>query len=139
MHSRRRFLLRSTALAVAALALRPGRVLARVVGRRKPHPDPRPGITADKVLTAEQLGPWAAALPAFDEVRQIPQIVDGIRCSCGCADEPGFYSLLSCYEGEQAMARYCEICQGEGRLAYRLYRSGKTLDEIRTAMDARFG
>ena len=37
------------------------------------------------------------------------------------------------------MARICEICQGEGRLAARLYKSGKTLDEIRTAIDARYG
>jgi hypothetical protein len=103
-----------------------------------PHPTPRDGITADKVLTAEQLGAWADAVPAFDEVRQIPEIIDGIRCNCGCAGEPGFYSLLSCYE-EEGMARYCKICQGQGRLAFRLHKSGKTLDEIRTAIDARFG
>ena len=71
-------------------------------------------------------------------MREIPQIVDGIRCQCGCADLPGFYSLLSCYESE-GMARWCEICQGEGRLAARLYKTGKTLDEIRAAIDARFG
>ena len=102
-----------------------------------PHPTPRPGITGDKVLTEQQLGSWAAAVPAFDEVRQIPEIIDGIRCNCGCAGEPGFYSLLSCYE-EEGMARYCNICQGQGRLAFRLHKAGKTLDEIRTAIDARF-
>jgi len=103
-----------------------------------PHPAPRPGITADKVLTREQLGTFANAYDAFDEVRQIPEIIDGIRCNCGCADDPSFYSLLSCYEGE-GMARICEICQGQGRLAFRLHRGGKTLDEIRAAIDARFG
>ncbi len=103
-----------------------------------PHPVPRPGITADKVLTDEQLGAFANAIPAFADVRQIPEIVDGIRCHCGCADDPAFYSLLSCYEGE-AMARLCEICQGQGRLAFRLHSAGKTLDEIRAAIDARFG
>jgi hypothetical protein len=104
----------------------------------RPHPAPRPGITAANVLTGEQLGAWADAIPAFDEVRQIPEIVDGIRCNCGCAEDPNFYSLLSCYEGE-GMARYCKICQGQGRVAFRLHTAGKTLDEIRAAIDARFG
>ena len=108
-------------------------------GGPHPHPAPRPGITAEKVLATEQLGPWVAAAPAFDEVRQIPEIIDGIRCNCGCADDPNFYSLLTCYEGSEAMARVCQICQGQGRLAFRLHAAGKTLEEIRAAIDARFG
>jgi hypothetical protein len=91
------------------------------------------------VIPSDQLGAWAAAIPAFDEVRQIPEIIDGIRCNCGCADDPSFYSLLTCYEGSEPMARYCPICQGQGRLAFRLHAAGKSLDEIRVAIDARFG
>ena len=106
--------------------------------RRGPHPEPRAGITAGNVLTREQLAGSEDVLDVFDKVREIPEIVDGIRCQCGCADSPGFYSLLSCYESE-GMARYCDICQGEARLAYRLHRSGKSLDEIRAAIDARYG
>lgn len=107
--------------------------------RRDPgHPTPRPGITAANVLPDSALVDYPGAQKAFDAVRQIPQVVDGIRCNCGCAELPGFYSLLSCYEGA-GMARICEICQGEGRLAARLHASGKTLDEIRTAIDARYG
>lgn len=136
MSSRRRFL---SAMVTGLVLLRPGRLVAARARRDPhPHPTPRPGITAEKVLTAEQLGPWVAALPAFDEVRQIPEIADGIRCNCGCAGQPGFYSLLSCYESE-GMARMCDICQGQGRLAFRLHRAGKSLDEIRAAIDARFG
>lgn len=137
-HARRGFLLTAAAL-VAALF--PGARPAWAGQRRRgggPHPDPRPGITAAKVLTAEQLAEWSHAAPVFDLVREIPEIADGIRCQCGCADTPGFYSLLSCYESE-GMARYCDICQGEGRLAHRLHKAGKTLDEIRAAIDARFG
>ena len=73
----------------------------------------------------------------FDLVREIPGVVDGIRCYCGCADMPEFYSLLSCYEGD-GMARYCEICSGEGELAAKLHKQGKTLAQIRDAIDARF-
>lgn len=103
-----------------------------------PHPTPRPGITAAKVLTKAQLADTPAVIPVFDQVREIPEIVDGIRCQCGCADVEGFYSLLSCYEGD-GMARHCPVCQGQGRLAARLHKDGKSLDEIRAAIDARYG
>lgn len=104
-----------------------------------PHPTPRPGITAEKLLLSDQLSHNGDAQTAFDEVRQIPEIIDGIRCNCGCADNPGFYSLLTCYEGSGAMALACPICQGQGRMAFRLHKAGKTLDEIREAVDARYG
>ena len=104
----------------------------------KPHPDPRPGITGAKVATKEQLASSPALIPIFDDVREMPEIADGIRCRCGCADAPGFRSLLSCYEGADAMARECHTCQGEAKLAARLKKSGKSLDEIRAAIDAKY-
>jgi hypothetical protein len=102
-----------------------------------PHPTPRPGIDASHVLKPEQLKDSPGAITAFDQVRQIPQITDGIRCHCGCAKEKGFYSLLSCYEGD-GMARDCQICQGQGRMAFRLHAAGKSLAQIRDAIDARY-
>lgn len=135
MSSRRQFL----GLVAGALAgFTPARLFA--MGRSAlvtGHPTPRPGITAAKVLTAEQLADTPQVIPVFDGVRAIPEIVDGVRCKCGCADLEGFYSLLSCYEGD-AMARHCPICQGEGRMVARLHKEGKTLDEIREAIDARW-
>ena len=127
--TRRTFLGQALAL-VPALSLLP---------RRGPqHPTPRPGITAAKVLTAAQLGSAAHAIEYFDMVRQIPEVVDGIRCQCGCADLEGFYSLLSCYE-DGGMASYCEICEGEGRMVFRLHKEGRSLDDIRASIDARYG
>ena len=105
---------------------------------RNSHPTPRPGITSAKVLSAEQLADSSQVIPVFDAVRAIPEVVDGIRCKCGCADLEGFYSLLSCYE-DQGMARQCPICQGEGRMVARLHKEGRTLDQIREAVDARWG
>jgi len=102
------------------------------------HPEPRPGITAARVLPKEKLTDHPDAISAFEQVRQIPQIVDGIGCHCGCATRAGFYSLLSCYEGD-GMAMMCEVCQGQGRLAFRLHQAGKTLDQIRAGIDARYG
>ena len=102
------------------------------------HPTPRPGIDASKVLAETELK-GAHVIAAFNEVRQIPQIVDGIRCHCGCATLEGYYSLLTCFEGPNAMAQMCDLCQGHGRYAFRLHKSGKSLDEIRDAIDARYG
>ena len=138
-HSRRRFLLLGAA-GLGAAAGKVGTAWGLTLGSKGPkdHPVPRPGIDASRVLPDSSLAEYSGAIPAFHAVREIPQIVDGIRCQCGCATLPGFYSLLSCYEGE-AMARFCDICQGEARLALRLHRAGKTLDEIRDAIDARYG
>jgi len=137
--SRRRFL--AACLGVAALGAAGPRSLW-AAGRRgladPGHPTPRPGITAANVLPDSALVDYPSCQSAFVAVRQIPQIVDGIRCNCGCAELPGFYSLLSCYESA-GMARLCPICQGQGRMAFRLFTSGKTLDEIRAAIDARYG
>lgn len=106
-------------------------------GRRSEHPDPRPGVDASKVLEAEDLRHPAAA-PVYDMVREIPEIVDGIRCYCGCADIPGYYSLLTCYE-EGGMAQMCEICQGQARAVHAGWKQGLSLDEIRGAVDFRYG
>ena len=137
--TRRQFLGACAALAAAALlptrasAARP-RALAH-----DPHPEPRPGITGAKVATHEQLAGKPKLIELFDSVRDTPQVMDGIRCNCGCARTEGFYSLLSCYEGKDAMAKECMICQGQGRLAIRLHKAGRSLAEIRSAVDAKFG
>jgi hypothetical protein len=127
-------------LALAGLAhARPAGAAAPMRRPRSgPHPTPRPGIDASKVLTRDKLTEHPAAEPVFDMVRQIPQVVDGIRCQCGCAELEGFYSLLSCYETD-GMAQHCVICQGEAKLAFRMHGQGKSLDEIRAAIDAKFG
>ena len=132
--STRRAFLRALPTGLLGLTLLPGRVLAA----RRPtgHPEPRPGIDASRVLGEDQVPSHAAA--AFARVRRIPRVVDGIRCHCGCAEVPGFYSLLSCFE-ESGMAAHCEVCQGEANLAFALHEQGKTLAEIRAAIDERYG
>lgn len=103
------------------------------------HPDPRPGIDARDVLTDAQLSGHGSEVRAvFGMVRDIPHIADGLRCYCGCADREGMRSLLSCFSGP-GMARDCEICLGEARLAHRRFREGQTLAQIRRALDARYG
>ena len=132
---------REVIAALLALSVEPRRLIDACAihgGPRGPHPTPRPGIDASKVMAADKLKDSPRVLAAFDEVRQIPGVIDGIRCHCGCATAEGFYSLLTCFEGD-AMARMCDICRGQGRLAFRLHRAGKSLAEIRVAIDDRYG
>ena len=131
-------------LAFAATLLAAG-VLPRAaramrLRRAGKHPAPRPGVDASRMPPAEAVRARGGnAVAAFAEARRIPEVLDGIRCNCGCADADGMRSLLSCYEGKDAMALDCPICQGQGRLAFRLHGRGSSLDEIRAAVDARYG
>lgn len=140
--SRRRFLHHTLGALLALAGVAHARPAAASTPMRPlrtgPHPTPRPGIDASKVLTRDKLTDNPAAAPVFDMVRQIPQVADGIRCQCGCAELEGFYSLLSCYETD-GMAQHCVICQGEAKLAFRMHGQGKSLDAIRAAIDAKFG
>ena len=141
--SRRGFIRRAARalLALTGVSLVHPAVASAAVRTLRPapgtHPTPRPGVDASKVLTREQLTEHPASGPVFDMVRKIPQVVDGIRCQCGCAELPEFYSLLSCYEAD-GMAQHCAICQGEASLAFRMHEQGKSLDQIRAAIDAKF-
>ena len=134
--TRRHWLLASLT-AVAAVIARP--LAGQSPNPSAPHPTPRPGITGAKVATSEMLDADPVLTELFAGIRTIPHVVDGIRCHCGCADIDGHYSLLTCYEGPHAMARICPICQGEGRVAVRMAKGGRSLADIRIAIDAQYG
>jgi hypothetical protein len=133
--TRRDFLLLAAGAALSLPALRPRVLLAGPT--RWEHPEPRPDIDGSNVLTAADLADAPHAVDAFDGIREFAHLADGIRCHCGCAELDGYRSLLSCYE-DPGMARWCEICQGMGRLVARRGREGQTLDQIRRAVDARY-
>ncbi|HEX6041320.1 CYCXC family (seleno)protein [Longimicrobium sp.] len=101
----------------------------------KRHPAPRPGITAANVLSAEVVP--ERARDAYTIAARIPEVFDGLFCYCDCHERDGKRSLLECYEDD--MATTCGICQGEARLVGELHAQGKTLAEIRAAIDARYG
>lgn len=103
-----------------------------------PHPTPRPGVTAERVPAKAQLPDNAETLSVFEQVREIPEVLDGIRCKCGCAEYKDYYSLLSCFEAPDVMAKDCLVCQAQGRLVARMHKAGRSLDEIRKGIDARF-
>ena len=123
------------AAALGALGALPLGALPRAVARRAEHPTPRPGITAARVLAEADVPRSARA--AYAAAREIPQLLDGLHCHCECAARDGLRSLLSCFESR--MPTSCGICRDEALLALRLHREGRTLDEIRAAVDEEFG
>ena len=106
-------------------------------GRAASHPDPRPGVTAERVLPASMVLHTPGALDAYAAARNAPQVLDGLHCHCECAKNFGHRSLLTCFESDHGSQ--CDICMGEATLATRLAAQGNSLDQIRRAIDQRFG
>lgn len=130
------FRLAAGAAGLAGLALATPRELRALAWRaRAKHPEPRPGITADAVLPDEAVP--KRSKEAYRVAREIPGVLDGLYCHCDCAERDGLRSLLGCFEGK--MATTCGICRGEAVLAGKLHAQGKTLDEIRAAIDEEYG
>jgi hypothetical protein len=73
---------------------------------------------------AEACGTHARAAGGADADAE-PRHADGMR------------SLLSCFESK--MPQTCGICRGEAEMAAKLAAEGKTLTEIRAAVDKRWG
>lgn len=101
-----------------------------------PHPDPRPGITAGKVLPVERLPNRKRVRAAFAAAREHPELFDGVYCTCECAGQ-GHRSLLSCFESEQPTG--CRECQEVAELIARMAKEGKQLALIRSAVDREYG
>ena len=103
------------------------------------HPEPRQGIDGRHVLTAGDLpGFTEETHEIYDMIREVAHIADGIGCACGCSLMPNYRSLLTCFH-EGGMAMGCPICQGEARLVHRRVQEGQPLEQIRRAIDARYG
>ena len=121
------------ALAVVAIALI--LVFARpAMGAR--HPEPRPGVTAAEVLPPSTYAGYDQIVRAYEAAQAVPQVLDGLYCHCQCRENFDHRSLLSCFQSEHGAS--CDICMGEAVMAEEMHRQGKTLDEIRRAIDARF-
>ena len=116
-------------------------VLAAVLFSARPaagaHPDPRPGITAERVLPDATIPRTPGAVEAYAAARAAAGTLDGVYCHCDCSKHAGHRSLLTCFETDHGA--YCDICMGEAMLAAQMASRGTSLQEIRAAIDARFG
>lgn len=116
-----------------------GALVAVLLIQRGParHPDPRPGITAMAVLPLPAVPPALGASQAYAAARSAPGVLDGLYCYCHCREEFNHRSLLTCFESEHAAS--CDLCMGEAVLAVNMASQGSTLEQIRRAIDERFG
>jgi hypothetical protein len=133
MISRRDAVARVATLAVLALVPRRAWSLAKPF----PHPEPRPGITGANVLPLEQLPDRKRVRNAFEAARANPGIFDGVYCVCDCAEGMSHRSLLACFESKQPTG--CWGCQEQAESLSGWIRDGKTLVEIREAVDKKWG
>jgi hypothetical protein len=101
------------------------------------HPEPRPGITAELVLPAAAVPHTPGAVEAYAAARQIPAVLDGVYCYCDCSKHAGHRSLLTCFQSDHGA--YCDICMGEAMLAAEMTAQGRSLLDIRAAIDQKVG
>ena len=102
-------------------------------GGGAPHPEPRERIAHDHVAPAARYASYPRVARTYALVAEIPHVIDGIYCYCACSEHSGHYSLLDCYKDDHA-AR-CDVCLSEADMAHGMHRDGKSLDDIRTAID----
>jgi hypothetical protein len=134
MLNRRDAIARAATLAVAVLV--PRTVLG--LGREPfPHPEPRSGITGQGVLPLEQLPDRKRVREAFETARANPEMFDGVYCVCDCAEGMKHRSLLACFESKQPVG--CWGCQEQAEAVGKWAKEGKTLAEVRAAVDKRWG
>jgi hypothetical protein len=102
--------------------------------RAFPHPDPRPGITAENVLPDDKLPDKKRVREGFAAAREYPELFDGIYCACECSKT--HRSLLTCFESLQPTG--CMGCQEVAELVSSMAKEGKALQEIRAAVDKKW-
>lgn len=101
------------------------------------HPEPRPQAAADAVVQPDVFAAAPDVAATYAMAQEIPQILDGLYCHCDCSLHSGHRSLLSCFESDHGAL--CDVCLDEVRLAYRMHAEGRSLDDIRSAIDATWG
>lgn len=119
--------------------------------------EPQPAGAPGDLMPADASAAWAGR-PAFTKVDPMteeayayalyhPQVVQWMPCYCGCGGM-GHRSNLDCYlkpgiPGNpttfEEHASYCDICVKTTLLTKKLISEGKSLREIRAAVDQTFG
>jgi len=102
-------------------------------GKRSHHPDPRPGITGTTVVPASRYANYPRVNAVYAQAQEIAAVLDGLYCYCDCARHSGHRSLLTCFESDHAAA--CDVCMTEATVAHRMTKEGRSLEEIREAID----
>jgi hypothetical protein len=99
-----------------------------------PHPKPRTGLTAADVASPSRYIEYPRIQQVYEMAAEIPAVLDGIYCHCDCSKHSGHRSLLTCFQDDHGAA--CDVCLAEAALAFQMVGEGRSLKEIRKAVDA---
>lgn len=120
-------------LAVVAMALG----LAATRSGNAHHPTPRAGLTAADVAPAARYEAYPRVAEVYEMAGRIPEVLDGLYCHCDCSKHSDHRSLLTCFQDDHGAA--CDVCLTEAALAYRMTTEGRSLKDIRLAVDGLYG
>lgn len=115
-------------LAIVVLVL--GLVSTR---RANAHPSPRTDMTDWAVDDAERYAEYPRVADTYRMAAAIPNVLDGLYCHCDCSKHSDHRSLLTCFQSDHGAA--CDVCLTEAALAYRMTQEGRSLGDIRKAID----
>lgn len=137
----------SMASGEAASMLAPGNPAANILVGEMPMP------SADDVTAAWKARPsYVSSLPSEGQAAYAfalarPDVLQWLPCYCGCA-VMGHRSNLDCFFQRREIAgsytyeehaSYCDICVRTASMASQMLQQGRTMIQIRAAVDATFG
>lgn len=125
--------IRYVVMGMAAIVLVLGLVATRSANA-VPHPAPRPGLTAADVESPVRYAGYPRVAEVYEMAAQIPDVLDGLYCHCDCSKHSDHRSLLTCFQDDHGAA--CDVCLTEAALAFSMTGEGKSLKQIRKAVDA---
>jgi hypothetical protein len=117
-----------------------GLVAVLVTSRAGPPAHPEPRADAEQAGAGVMPPSFFASNPrvrqAYQTAREIPVALDGLYCYCQCKEHLGHRSLLICFHSQHGAG--CDVCIDEAVRAGEMIRDGRSLADIRTAIDVAF-
>ena len=104
-------------------------------------PDATPAATASKAATLPTPLPadrfQGRVREAYKAAAEIPDVLAGVRCYCGCDKSQGHRNLLDCFVDDHGAT--CNHCMNEALDAHALFMTGTPPDEISQFIDKKYG
>ena len=92
---------------------------------------PKPDVTT---LSPDQF--TGTARLAYQAAKEIPEILAQLPCYCGCMQNFGHKSNLSCFHDTHGVE--CSMCQDIALDAHQMFKNGLSMDRILESIRAKF-
>jgi hypothetical protein len=123
--------IRYTVVALGVVVLLLGLATTRTANAH--HPEPRSDLNQLNVESASRYAAYPRVAEVYEMAAEIPHVLDGLYCHCDCSRHSNHRSLLTCFQDDHGAA--CDVCLTEAALAHRMTNEGRSLKEIRKAVD----